>query len=158
MSKGLDKYLQDAEQCRALELNYFDDTTRSTSVEPMSEDAEQINDSPSYNLSSAKQMCMEETVSAVNIPESLEIDMGCTLCCPSQPCTDTDQKHPQSPSPKSAEQDTDAHQEDEEHQVEDVAREPTLIHSDQLLTVLFPIDDIITPTKKVGCTLDTSHL
>ena len=28
VSKGLDKYLQDAEQHRELELNYFDDTTR----------------------------------------------------------------------------------------------------------------------------------
>ena len=33
VSKGLDKYLQDAEQCCALELNYFDDTTRPTSIE-----------------------------------------------------------------------------------------------------------------------------
>ena len=32
VSKGLDKYLQDAEQYRALELKYFDDTTRPTSV------------------------------------------------------------------------------------------------------------------------------
>ena len=39
VSKGLDKYLQDAEQCRALELNYFDDTPRPTSVGPMSEAA-----------------------------------------------------------------------------------------------------------------------
>ena len=37
VSKGLDKYLQDAEQHCALELNYFDDNTRPTSVEPMSE-------------------------------------------------------------------------------------------------------------------------
>ena len=27
VSKGLEKYLQDAEQCRALEVNYFDDNT-----------------------------------------------------------------------------------------------------------------------------------
>ena len=27
VSKGLDKYLQDAEQCHALELNFFDDIT-----------------------------------------------------------------------------------------------------------------------------------
>ena len=45
VSKELDKYLQDAEQPRALELNYFDDTTRPTSVEPMSEAAEQTNES-----------------------------------------------------------------------------------------------------------------
>ena len=35
VSKGLDKYLQDAEQCHALELNYFDDITSSTSEEPI---------------------------------------------------------------------------------------------------------------------------
>ena len=92
VSKGLDKYLQDAEQCHALELNYFDDTTRPTNVEPMSEDAEQINKSPSYNLSSAKQTSTEKTVSAVNIPESLKIDTSCTSRRPSQPCTDTDKK------------------------------------------------------------------
>ena len=32
VSKGLDKYLQDAEQHCALELNYFDDTTRPLQV------------------------------------------------------------------------------------------------------------------------------
>ena len=58
VSKGLDKYLQDAEQCHALELNYFDDTTRPTSVEPMSEAAEQTNKSSEHNLSSAKQTPM----------------------------------------------------------------------------------------------------
>ena len=73
VSKGLDKYLQDAEQCHPLELNYFDDTTRPTSVKPMSEAAEKINESPSHNLSSAKQMSMEETVSAANILESLKM-------------------------------------------------------------------------------------
>ena len=78
MSKGLDKYLQDTEQCCELELNYFDDTTRPTSVEPMSEDAEWVNESPGHNLSSAKQTSMEGTVSAENIPESLKIDTGCT--------------------------------------------------------------------------------
>ena len=34
VSKGLDKYLQNAKQCCALELNYFDDITSPTSVEP----------------------------------------------------------------------------------------------------------------------------
>ena len=78
MSKGLDKYLQDAEQCHALELTYFDNTTGPTSVEPMSEAAEQTNESSKHNLSSAKQMPMEETVSAANIPQSLKIDTGST--------------------------------------------------------------------------------
>ena len=74
MSKGLDKKLQDTEQCRALELNYFDDT----SVEPMSEAAEQTNESSEYNLFSAKQTSIEEIVSAANILESLKIDTSHT--------------------------------------------------------------------------------
>ena len=78
VSKGLDKYLQDAEQRRALEVNYFDDTTRPTGIESMSEAAEQINESSEYSLSSAKQESMEEVESAVNIPESLKTDTGHT--------------------------------------------------------------------------------
>ena len=78
VSKGLDKYLQDVEQCRALELNYFDDTTRPTSVEPMSEAAEQINKSSEYNSSPTKQTPMEETISAANILESLKTDTSHT--------------------------------------------------------------------------------
>ena len=45
VSKGLDKYLQDAEQCHALEVNYFDDTTRPTNTSLMSEAIEQVNES-----------------------------------------------------------------------------------------------------------------
>ena len=62
------------------------------------------------------------------------------------------------PSSEHAEQDADAHQEDEEDPSENVAREPTSIHSDQLLTVLLSTDDVITLTEKVGCILVTGHL
>ena len=113
--KGLDKYLQDVEQCRALELNYFDDITRPTSVEPMSEAAEQFNKSSEYNSSPTKQTSMEETVSAANMPESLTTDTSHTWRWPSQPCTYTDKKHQQSPSPEHVKQDANAHQEDDEH-------------------------------------------
>ena len=133
-------------------------TTRTTSIEPMSEAAEQTNKSSEYNLSTAKQESMEEVELAVNILESLKIDTDHTLQCPSQPCTDTDEKRQLSPSSKHAEQDVNAHQEDDEHPAEDVARELTSSHSDQLLTALLPTADVITPTKKVGCTLVTSHL
>ena len=70
----------------------------------------------------------------------------------------TDEKHQQRPSSECAEQDAEAHQEDEEHPSKNVAREPTSIHSDQLLTVLLSTDDVIMPTEKVGCILVTSHL
>ena len=79
VSKALDKYLQDTEQHRALEVNYFDDTTRPTNISSMSEAREQVNKSSEYNLLSAKQESMEEAESAVNIPESLEIDTSHTF-------------------------------------------------------------------------------
>ena len=158
MSKGLDKYLQDAEQCHALEVNYFDDITSPTSIDSTLEATEQITESSKYNLSSAKQESMEEVESVGNIPESQKIDTSSTSRCPSQPCTDTDEKCQQCLSPESAEQDADAHQEDDKHPSENAAREPTSIHSDQSLTVLFPTDDIITLIEKVGCILVTSHL
>ena len=78
MTKGLDKYSQDTEQCHTLEVNYFDDTTRPTGIVSMSEAAEQINESSKYSLSSAKQESMEEVESTVNIPESLKTDTGHT--------------------------------------------------------------------------------
>ena len=40
VTKGLDKYLQDVEQLRALEVNYFDDTARPTNTSLMSETIE----------------------------------------------------------------------------------------------------------------------
>ena len=42
VSKSLEKYLQDAKQCRALEVNYFDDNATGQDEEPNLEDAEQI--------------------------------------------------------------------------------------------------------------------
>ena len=41
VTKGLDQYLQDAEQLRASEANYFDDTVRPTNTSPMSETEKQ---------------------------------------------------------------------------------------------------------------------
>ena len=158
VSKCLDKYLQDAEQCCALEVNYFDDTTRPTGIMSMPEDTEQINESSEYSLSSAKQESMEEVESAVNIPESLKTDTSHTSQHPSQPCTDTDEKHQQCPSPEHAEQNAVVYQDDNEHPAKNAAIEPTSIHSDQLLMVLLPTDDFLTPTEKVGCILVTSHL
>ena len=40
VSKGLEKYLQDAEQCPASEVNYFDDNTTGQNEESNPEDAE----------------------------------------------------------------------------------------------------------------------
>ena len=54
VTEGLDKYLQEAEQLHALEVNYFDDTTRPTNTLLMSETTEQVNESSQNNLPTAK--------------------------------------------------------------------------------------------------------
>ena len=74
MTKGLDQYLQDAEQLRASEANYFDDTVRSTNTSPMSEIEEQVNQTSQNNLLTAKQEFIDKTESAINILESLKTD------------------------------------------------------------------------------------
>ena len=79
VTKGLDQYLQDTEQLCASEVNYFDDTTRPTNISPMSEMAEQVNESSQNNLPTAKQKSVEEVEWAINIPESLKTDTGHTL-------------------------------------------------------------------------------
>ena len=72
VTKGLDQYLQDAEQLHASEANYFDDTVRPTNTSPMSDMAEQVNQTSQNNLLTAKQEFIDETKSAINIPESLK--------------------------------------------------------------------------------------
>ena len=94
VTKGLDKYLQEAEQLRALEINYFDDTARLISTSLMSETTEQVNESSQNNLPTAKQQSTEDVESVINILESLKIDTGHTLQhqpalkSTSQHCTD----------------------------------------------------------------------
>ena len=54
VTKGLDQYLQDAEQLCALEGNCFDDTARPTNTSSMSETVEQVNKTSQNNLLTAK--------------------------------------------------------------------------------------------------------
>ena len=158
VSKGLDKYLQDAEQRRALELNYFDDTTSPKSEEPILEDAEQTSQLSKCNPSTAKQKSIEDTDVVTNVLESPKLDTGCTSRHLSQVCTDADKKCQQSTTSEGVEQDTDAQQEDDEHSVEEVTRKTTSMHSEQLGTTLTCADEVIMPTKKVGCALVASYL
>ena len=101
VTKGLDKYLQDAEQLCALKVNNFDDTARPTNTSLMSETTEQVNESSKNNLPTAKQESIEEVESAINLPESLKIDTSHTLRCQpvlrstSQHHTDQDENHQQ---------------------------------------------------------------
>ena len=157
VSKGLEKYLQDAEQHCALELNYFND---STSEEPILEDAEQSTQSSIGNPLSAKQTSIEDIDVARNVPESLKLDTGCTSRQLSQVHTDADEKHQQIMTSENVEQDTDAQHGDGKHPVEDLTpmREPTPMHSEQPHTMPTCTDKVIMPTEKVGCILVTSHL
>ena len=158
VSKGLEKYLQDAEQCRALELNYFDDSTTCMSEELILEDAEQTTQSSKGNPLSAKQTSIEDIDVARNIVESLKLDTGHTSRQLSQVCTDADEKCQQITTSEDVEQDTDAQHGDGKHPVEDLTREPTPMHSEQPHTMPTCTNKVIMPTKKVGCILVTTHL
>ena len=79
VTKGLDQYLQDAEQLCASEVYYFDDTVRPTNTSPMSETEEQLNQTSQNNLATAKQGCIDKIELAINIPVSLKTDTGHTL-------------------------------------------------------------------------------
>ena len=76
MTKGLDQYLQDAEQLHALEVNYFDYTARPTNTSSKSEMEEQVNKTSQNNLPAAKQESIDKIESAINIPEPLKTDTG----------------------------------------------------------------------------------
>ena len=163
VTKGLDKYLQDAEQLHALEVNYFDDTAKPTNTSLMSETTEQVNESSQNNLPTAKQDSIEEVESAINIPESLKIDTGHTLRhqpvlkSTSQHRTDRDENCQQCQSQDQAEQDADVYH-DDEHAADDSVTEATSTQPEQSLTALLPTDDVTIPTEKVGCIFVTSHL
>ena len=127
VSKGLDKYLQDAEQRCALELNYFNDTTSPKSEEPILENAEQKSQPSEYNPATAEQKSMEDIDAVRNVLESPKLDTSHTSRHLSQVCTDADKKCQQSMTSEDVEQDTDAQQEDNEHSVE-VTRKTTSMH------------------------------
>ena len=89
VSKGLEKYLQDAKQCRALEVNYFDDNATCQSEEPNPETAEQTVQ-PSKGIQIPLiQPSTADTNLARNIPESLKADTGYTT---PQECTAVHEK------------------------------------------------------------------
>ena len=72
MSKGLEKYLQDAEQSRALEVNYFDDNTTCQREETNLENAEQTIQSSKDNQIPPTQTFIADINVARNAPESLK--------------------------------------------------------------------------------------
>ena len=135
MSKGLEKYFQDAEQHCALEVNYFDDNATCRSKEPNLEDAEQTIQSSKGNPISAKQMSIEDINVARNAPESLKSDTSHTSRPHSPVRTDADEKHQQIMTLEDVEQDTNAQHHDGKHPVDDLTREPTPMQSERLCTL-----------------------
>ena len=130
VSKGLEKYLQDAEQCHALEVNYFDDNTRWTSEELNLEDAGQTIQSSKGNQVSSKQTSIEDINVARNAPESLKLDTGHISKQHLPVHTDADEKRQQIMTSEDIEQDTNAQHCDGKHSVVDITREPIPMQSE----------------------------
>ena len=158
VSKSLEKYLQDAEQRHAIEVNYFDDNARHMREEPNLEDAEQTIQFSKGNLISAKQTSIEDINVARNGPESLKSDIGHTSRQHLEVPTDAGEKHQQIMTSEDVEPHTNAQCHDGKHPDKEIAREPTSMHSERLHTMLTFTDEVIMPTEKVGCILVTSNL
>ena len=112
VSKGLEKYLQDAEQCRALEVNYFDDNATGQNEEPNLEDAEQTIQPSKDNQVPPTQTSTADTNVARNAPESLKQDTDHTQRQHLPVHTDADEKRQQIKTSEDIEEDANAqHQE-----------------------------------------------
>ena len=126
----MEKYLQDVEQCRAIEVNYLDDNARRMTKEANLEDAEQTIQFSQGNLISAKQTSIEDINVAKNTPESLESDTGHTSKQSSEVPMDAGEKHQQITTPEDIEPHTDTQRHIGKHPDKVIAREPTAMHSE----------------------------
>ena len=122
MSKGLEKYLRDAEQRCTLEPNYFDDSTSCMSEELILEDAEQTTQPPKGNPSIPKQKLTKDTDVTRQTPAILQDSTQKYLQM------QTKRKCQQITTSEDVEQHTDAQGHDEKHPDEDTTREPTTMH------------------------------
>ena len=126
----MEKYLQDAEQCRALEVNYFNDNARCTSDEPNLEDAGQTIQSSKGNQVSSKQTSIEDINVPRNTPESLKSDTGHTSRQHLPVRTDADEKCQQIKTLEDVEEDANAQHRDGKQPVVGITREPIPIQSE----------------------------
>ena len=90
--KGLEKYLQDAKQRQALEVNYFDDNATGQNEESHPEDVEQTIQFSKDNQIPPSQTFTADTNVARNPPESLKSDTGHPSRQHLPVCTDADEK------------------------------------------------------------------
>ena len=107
-SKGLEKYLQDAEQHRALEVNYFDDNTTGQNDESSPEDAEQTIQFSKDNQVPSAQTSIVNTRVMNNPPESLKSDTSSTSRQHLSAHTSAEEKCQQPKTSKDIKQDTEA--------------------------------------------------
>ena len=150
----MEKYLQDAEQCRALEVNYFDDNATGQNDEYSSADAVQTIQFSKGNQVSSAQIPTVNTRVMMNPPESLKSDTGCTSRQHSSAPTSAKEIRQQ---PKTSKEDVEQHVE-AQYPTADASEETTLTKSDQLHTLPTSTNEVKMPTLKVGCILVTSHL
>ena len=108
VSKGLEKYLQDAEQCQALEVNYFDDNTIGQNDESSPEDVEQTIQFSKDNQIPSAQAFTAHTVVVKNLPESLKSDTSHTSRQHLSVHTGAEEKCQQLKTPEEVKQDAEA--------------------------------------------------
>ena len=174
VTKGLDQYLQEAEQLHTSEDNYFDGIIRSTNTSPILEVEEQVDQTSQNNLVPAKQEFINEKESAINILESQkkdtsyslqwqavsnnishqDIDLDANL--PDNQLQDKEKEDPK-------EQDTfvydpDISQDECYSTAIDVIADSMTIQMGKPVIEPFTTDDITIPNEKVGCIFVTIHL
>ena len=125
MSKGLEKYLQDAKQRQALEVNYFDYNATGQNEEPNPEDAEQTIQFSKENQIPPSQTFNADTNVARNPPESLKSDTSHTSRQHLPVHTDADEKHQQIKTSEDVKQDAKT-----QHLMKDTPEETTPIQSE----------------------------
>ena len=108
VSKGLEKYLQDTEQCQALEVNYFDDNTTGQNDKSSPEDAEQTIQFSKDNQIPSAQAFTAHTKVVKNPLESLKSDTSLSSRQHLSACTSAEEKHQQLKTSKDIEQDIEA--------------------------------------------------
>ena len=108
VSKGLEKYLQDAEQCQALEVNYFDDNTTGQNDKSSPEDTEQTIQFSKDNQIPSAQAFTAHTKVVKDPLESLKSDTSHTLKQHLSARTCADEKCQQLKTSEDIEQDAEA--------------------------------------------------
>ena len=170
MTKGLDQYLQDAEQLRASE----DGIIRSTNTSLILEVEEQVDQTSQNNLVQAKQEFIDEKESAINIPESQKIDTSYSsqwqvvsnsmshqdidlhVNLPDDQLQDKEKEDPM-------EQDTLVYNSDVSQNkcystAIDVIADSMTIQMGKPVIEPFTTDDVMIPNEKIGCIFVTIRL